>query len=382
MRVFLVLVALTCSACSSVEKWQAESQSRRVFKTEKKWVRATTTEPNLKFRKLNRFQPLIYKDLVIQGNGLDGIAAYTRDGGHLKWRLPITNGVESTGTLINDRLFFGALDGQFYSIDADDGSVLWTFPTRIETLSEPLLVDGVVYILTGNNSLYALDAATGKKLWIYSRQETSALSIRGGSRPAFKNGSLFVGFSDGSLVSLLAETGTVKWEKQLSRNKRFRDLDTDVVVDGDALYLVGFDDAIYCLRTATGEEVWKNKMGGYGRPLVVQDLLYVATTSSELLALKKDTGAEVWRKTVFEEGIASSPSFYKGVVAYGESSGSLKFVDSKTGKDIAHFQPGRGVFAQPQIDEKNNRAYFMSNEANLWALDIGWSIPNWIPFVP
>jgi outer membrane protein assembly factor BamB len=382
MRFVFIAFGLLFAGCSSLENWQSDTKSRRVFKTEKKWVRATNTEPNHKFRKINRFQPVIYKDMVITGNSLDGIAAYTRDGGHLKWKLPIVNGVESTASLINDRLFFGALDGQFYSVDADDGSVIWTFPTRIETLSEPLLVDGMVYILTGNNSLYALDAATGKKVWIYSRQETNALSIRGGSRPAFKNGSLYVGFSDGSIVSLLAETGTVKWEKQLSRNKRFRDLDSDVTIDGDFLYLVGFDDATYCLRTATGDEVWKNKSGGYGRPLVVQDLVYVATTNSELMALKKETGVELWKLPVAEEGIASSPTHYKGTIAYGESSGSLKFVDALTGKDIAHFQPGRGIFAQPQIDEKNNRAYFISNESNLWALDIGWSRPNWFPFVP
>lgn len=378
----LVLATLCAAACTQFERLQSETKEKRIFKAEKKWVRQTTLEDQLKFRKINRFKPVLYKDLVIQGNSIDGLVAYTQQGGQSRWRLAIPNGVESSAALINNRLFFGAMDGQFYSVNADNGMVIWTFPTRIETLAEPLLVDGVVYFLTGNNSLFALDAATGKQSWIYSRQESSTLSIRGGSKPAYKNGSLIVGFSDGALVSLLAETGTVKWERQLSRNKRFKDLDSDIVIDKDFIYVLGFDDSVYCLNVNTGEEIWRYRTGGYGRPYVSQDMVYFASTNNEMIALNKESGREVWKINLTKSSIASSPEFYKGTIAFGESNGMLRFVDALSGNSIAHFEPGRGVFAQPAIDAEANRAYFVSNEANLWALEIGWSRPNWIPFIP
>lgn len=180
------------------------------------------------------------------------------------WKLNIENGAEPSASLINDRLFIGASNGQFYSIDANTGKVLWTFPTRIETLSEPLLNEGVLYVMTGNNTLYALDATNGKQLWLYSRQDSSSLSIRGGSKPAFKQGTVYAGFSDGAVVALLASNGSVKWEKQLSKNKKFRDLNSDPLLENEFLYIMGYDDQFYCLRSATGELVWKFDKGGYG----------------------------------------------------------------------------------------------------------------------
>ena len=81
----------------------------------------------------------------------------------------------------------------FYSIETKTGHVLWAFQTRAENLGEPLLEDGIVYFISGNNVVYALDASTGKQIWLFSRQDTSSFSIRGGSKPAIKDGKLFCG---------------------------------------------------------------------------------------------------------------------------------------------------------------------------------------------
>jgi outer membrane protein assembly factor BamB len=365
---FLALVSMSLLAACS----QGPTRAQRRFAVNEVFVKRTTEADNLGFRKINRMKPLLYKDLVIQANGLDGIGAYNYLTGAEKWRLPILNGAEPSATLIKDRLFIGASDGQFYSIQADTGKVVWTFPTKIETLSEPLLHDGVLYILTGNNSLFALDAATGKQLWLYTRQDTSSLSIRGGSKPAIRNGTLYVGFSDGSIVALLAQNGAMKWEKQLSRNKKFRDLDSDPLLEGDFMYVAGYDDRIYCLRAATGETVWTSPYGGYGSILLAGDRLYVASTNNEFLALQKETGQKVWSYPL-KDGIATSATLYKGLIAFGESQGALQILDAATGKQISSFSPGRGILSPPTVDERTGMVYFISNEANLYGIRIGWS---------
>lgn len=376
----MVIIGTMVASCSTIEKMQSSSSERREFKTRNVWTKRTTNKDNLGFRKINRMKPLLYKNLVIQGNGLDGIIAYQQDSGSEVWRLNVTNGVEASAAIINDRIFFGGNDGQFYSVNAADGNVIWTFPTRIETLSEPLVDNGNVYFLSGNNTLYGLDAATGKQLWLYSRQDPSSISVRGGSKPALRNGTLYVGFSDGALVAVLAATGTVKWEKQLNKNKKFRDLDSDPVLEGDFIYIVGYDDHIYCLRAATGDQVWKYEEGGYGRPLIVGDRLYYASTDNHLVALNKETGNKVWvLKT--KEGIATSPTLYKGLVVYGESQGLINFVDALSGKKVSSFEPGRGILSQASVDEKNSRVFFISNEANLYSLEAKWDYPKHIRYL-
>ncbi len=376
MKLYGIVLLIFLSACSHFQRGGAQ----RVFQTQEVFVQRTTDQDNLGFRKINRMKPLLYKNLVIQANGLDGVGAYEQGTGQEKWKVRIENGAEPSATLINDRLFIGASDGQFYSIQADNGKILWTFPTRIETLSEPLLFEGVIYILTGNNSLYALDAATGKQLWLYSRQDPSSLSIRGGSKPAIRNGTLYVGFSDGSLVALLAQNGAVKWEKQLNRNKKFRDLDTDPLLEGDYLYVLGYDDQIYCLRAATGEQVWSSNVGGYGSILLSGDRLFYAGSNGEFVSLNKETGKKIWSVPV-KEGIATSASIYKGLVVFGESQGALRIVDAGTGKSISSFSPGRGILSPPTVDEKSSMVYFISNEANLYGIKIGWVQAPIIPYL-
>jgi len=393
MRFFLFIVSsFIFVGCSQVEKvktnfenWQTKMAERKTFQIRKAWVKQAPQKTNLQFRKINRMSPLLYVDakngeMLIVANALDGISAYTRYQGHEVWRTNIPNGVEGNASLIKNRLFFGASDGNFYSLDASTGQIIWTFPTRIENISEPLLEDGVVYFLTGSNSFYALDAATGKQLWLYTRQDPNPLSVRGGSKPTYHNGTLYLGFSDGYFVSLIAKSGQLKWEKQLNRNKKFRDLDSNPIIDGDYVYTGGFDDKVYCLRAATGDIVWSTESGTYGGFLTVKDKLIVATTQSELLALDKTTGKTLWSYQL-KEGISTSASLYRGLVVVGESQGSVQFLDSGTGKRVGSFDPGKGILSPVTVDEKNNHVFFVSGEANIYALEIGFKYPPAIPYL-
>ncbi|MDG0816581.1 outer membrane protein assembly factor BamB family protein [Bdellovibrio svalbardensis] len=373
--VIMSLMLMGCSTLNSTmsnlgESWSSRN-NKRTFEVKTAWVRSTTEKDNLGFRKINRMTPILVGNLVIQGNGVDGIAAYERETGDLKWRLPVVNGVEPSAALIRDRLFFGASDGNFYSIEASTGRVQWTFPTKIENLSEPLLDEGVVYFLSGSNVFYALDAATGKQLWLYSRQDTSQFSIRGGSKAALRNGILYVGFSDGSLVALNAKSGNVVWELQLNRNKRFRDIDATPVIDGDQIYIAGYDDKLYCVSAEKGEVVWRVDGGGYSGVSISGDKLFYPTTGGEVLALQKANGEKLWSYKV-KDGIPTQVKIFKGIIAFGESQGRLQFLDLNTGKVLGEMEPGRGILSAPQVDEKNNRVYFISGEANLYAIDAAW----------
>jgi outer membrane protein assembly factor BamB len=359
---------------SRFESWSSRN-SKRVFEVKTAWVRSTNITENWGFRKINRMTPILAGDLVIQGNGVDSISAFNRESGNLKWQLPIANGAEASAALIKDRLFFGASDGNFYSIEASTGQIIWSFSTKSENLSEPLLHDGVVYFLAGTNVFYALDAASGKQLWLHSRQDTSQFSIRGGSKPALRNGVLFVGFSDGSVVALNSKTGNVIWENQLNRNKRFRDIDATPVVDGDQVYVPGYDDKLYCISAEKGEVLWKIDGGGYSGVTILGEYIFYPTSNGQILALKKTNGEKLWTYKL-SEGIATHVRVFKGILTFGESQGRLVFLDARTGKLLGDFDPGRGVMSSPEVDDKNNRVYFISGEANLYALDAGWVKKN------
>lgn len=334
------------------------------------WVQDTLAKPNTGFRKVNRMSPLLYKDQIITGNALEGLVAYRVEDHSRIWSLPIPYGVEASGTMINDRLFIGSNNGRFYSINLSTGQIVWSFDTKSEIVAEPLLNEGVVYFLSGSQAVFALDAVSGKQLWTYNRQDTSStMTIRGGSRPAFSNGFLYVGFSDGSVVSLNAKTGTPQWEITLNRNTRFKDIDSTPVIDGDSLYINSYDDQLYHISKNKGEILWKSPYGGASTPMIIGDRIITTSSKGEILSLSKKEGTLLWKKKT-NQGIYIDPTSYKGLIVAAESQGPLSILDSLTGELKASFEPGRGVFSKPTVMASKNLVYFISNEGNIYGVKI------------
>lgn len=358
------------TACSHFELNKKEQSSlKQTLNLKKDWVRKTYLETDIGYRKNVRMTPLLLKDRVIQGNANDGIVAFNRESGNLLWRINVTGGVEGGVSVVKDRLFFGGNNGLFYSASVSTGAVLWTVPVRSESLAAPLLEDGVVYFLTGNNVLHALDANDGHELWIYSRIDSQNFSIRGASAPTFKNGFILIGFSDGYLVSLNAKSGSLNWETLLNKNKRFRDIDSTPVVDDEYVYVTGYDSHLYCVNFKSGELIWKTEPGGFGQVLIQGNRLFYSSSKGEVLAIEKKSGNPIW-KYKLDEGIATSPNLYKNYLVFGESNGSLRFLNLENGLDVGHLMPGHGIFSPIAIDEKNDELYFQSNSALLYKVQV------------
>lgn len=334
------------------------------------WVQESLSKPNTGFRKVNRMSPILYKDQIVVGNAIEGLVAYQLDTHEVSWRLPIPYGVEANGTMINDRLFIGSNNGRVYSINLTNGQIIWSFDTKSEVVAEPLLHEGVIYFLSGSQAVFALDAVSGKQLWTYNRQDTSStMTIRGGSKPAISNGMLYVGFSDGSVVSLNAKTGTQQWEITLNRNTRFKDIDSSPLIDGDALYINSYDDQIYCISKNQGEILWKSPHGGSTTPMILGDHLVTSSSKGEILSLSKKDGSLIWKKKT-NQGMYIDPTVYKGLIVAAESQGKISILDHLTGELKASFEPGRGVFSKPTVVASKNLIYFMSGEGNVYGLKV------------
>ncbi|MBC7740818.1 MAG: PQQ-binding-like beta-propeller repeat protein [Bdellovibrionaceae bacterium] len=362
----LIITASFLSGCSMAALNKKDRPQRLVITPF--WVRDTLAKPNVGFRKVNRMSPVIYKDRVIVGNALDGLVAYDIQSKNQVWRIDIPFGIEASATGVKDRLFVGSNNGKMYSVDLAKGQTVWTFDTKSEIVAEPLLQDGILYFISGSQSVFALDALSGKQVWMYNRQDTANLmTVRGGSRPAYANGIIYLGFSDGSVVSLNAKTGTPQWEMTLNRNTRFKDIDASPVIDGDYVYINSYDDKLYCLSKDKGEIIWKAPWGGFSTPVIMGDKIVTTSSLGDLVVLFKRNGTVAW-KTKTQEGLFVDPVLLKGLVVAGESQGKLMFFDSLTGEVKGSFEPGRGVFSKPTVSADRSTLYFISGEGNVYGL--------------
>ena len=365
---FFVSCQLTETTLKTVSQKNSNTRSQ-TLEVKPIWVSDLLSQKNLGYRKINRFSPILYKDMLITANSMDGLKSFDILDQSLKWSFKIENGVESSGAVINSRLFVGGLNGIFYSIDLDSGQVIWEFDTKSEVAAEPLIQDGYVYFVSGGNILYCLDATNGRQIWVYNRQDNSnRMTIRGGAKPAYYQGLIYQGFSDGSLVSLSSKTGTPQWEVLINRNTKFKDIDASAVVEQDTIYINSYDDKIYAVSRSSGTILWSSPNGGYSAPIISGDRLIYTSSKGQLIAVAKKTGDVIWKKSDLA-GLATEPTLHKGLVVVGESQGSVKFFDFISGELRGSFDPGRGVLTRP-VSDKGQRIYFISGESNIYALQV------------
>ncbi|MGE3973804.1 MAG: PQQ-binding-like beta-propeller repeat protein [Bdellovibrionales bacterium] len=350
----------------------------RVLKLDKQWIRSTYDTPYNGYRRAHQMNPVLMDDMVLQGNAIDGLAAFHKTTGRQLWRIDIQNGVASGAQAFDDKLYFGGSDGQFYCVDAYTGRLIWTQPTRMENLSPPLVENGVVYFLSGNDHLFALDAKTGKQKWVYTRTNSTELSVRGGSRPVLVQNTLYIGFSDGYLVAVHIKDGSVAWERQINTNPRFKDIDSTPVIIGNTIYVSGYDNALYALSRADGQVLWRLEEGSSFPVTIAGNRLYQSTSQNTLRAINTTTGQIIWSRGI-SHGISTQPMLYKEYLIYGESDGSLVIADPTNGNLIKSYQPGQGVSSSPTIDTGTGYIYFISNEGNLHSLKLHWARDDQVP---
>lgn len=379
-NILIAVFFLNLTACSTLK---VSDNNKKYFSLKKDWVTKTPDQSFHEYRKINRMSPVVVNDqLLIQGNSFDGLAGYNPNNGQVIWRSKINNGVEASSEFFKDTLYVSALDGQFYAIDASSGKTKWTYNSFSENLSEATLdkATGIIYFLSGNNSFHALDAENGKLLWHYQKNDSSNFSIRGGSKPAVTNKYVYVGFSDGFLLCFDKKSGQLIWEKIINKNKRFKDVDSNLVIDGDRLLVSGFDDSLHSINLESGNTLWKLDSGSFSGASIQENLILYPTTSSEVLAINKETGQIIWKYTL-PEGIATKVHVYKSLVIFGESQGDLVFLDLISGKKMGSFTPGKGILSSPTVDDKNGKVYFISGEANLYSIKFGWENQKWFGFL-
>lgn len=365
---FGVLVIVGLSACSSFHS-RGPHNDKPVFSVN--WVKPTYEDSLKVHRKMNRMTPVVTEELIIQGNNLEDLVAYDKNSGRVVWRKKIKGGVEAGALQFKNRLYVTANDGAVSALELATGRELWSFTTSSENISAPVMdfQTGFLYFQNSQNTVFCLDAENGKQVWIYSKNDATLITIRGAATPTLGQGQVYVGFSDGTFVALKASSGQVLWEQNLNRNKKFRDIDAQAVIYKDLVIVAGYDDKVYALDAARGTTAWTYPTGSSVAVTVADNQLYVGSTMNSVVKLKADSGELIWSYGDVK-GVPTQIIIYDQFVLFGESQGKLKILSTSNGKLLSSFEPGRGIFSRPYIDEKKSDVYFISGEAYLYNLKL------------
>ena len=347
----------------------------------REWTRNTLAKPHYFFRHQNRMTPLLTETRVVQGNAIDGIKVFDRQTGNEVWSMVLTNGVEGGAAIDDGKLYFGSNNGNFYCVDVNSGREIWTFKLNSESLTRPVIQGRYVYHVTGNNTLYAFDKATGETLWVKTNSAKANMTVRGQTAPVYEKGILYLGFSDGVFAAINAQNGRELWSKRIGDDKKFNDVDATAVISNKCLLVSSFANSLYCLDKTSGTIRWRHDVGGFNSVYLDNDKVYYSNVNSEIDVLDAESG-KLLKKIVSLKGVATEIAGLGPYIVYGESEGALVVRDKATLNKVTSFSPGLGLFAKPMIDPEKNQIYFVSNDANLYRVDLKTRKDNVFPWSP
>ncbi len=256
-------------------------------------------------------------------------------------------------------VYVGGADGRLFAIEARTGRKLWSFKAGGEIRTRPTVLDGALFFQADDGLLYKLAVAEGKEVWRVKVVEKPIERLpfdnpksrydRFGSDVTAKDGRLYLGTHDGSILAIDPVTGARIWTF----------LTGDAVLAAPSVlrgrvYAGSFDKNVYALDAATGALIWKRDTQGavVSTPAVAGNRLVVGTRAYDMLALDARSGDVAWRRYVWFSWIESSASVHEGIAYVGSSDAAAVFAfDVASGQRLWSADVFGWAWGQPEVTQ-------------------------------
>lgn len=161
------------------------------------------------------------------------------------------------------------------------------------------------------------------------------------AQPVVADGKVFTMDAKAQVSAFDAENGSRLWSRGvLPEDEEEGDLGGGVAFEGGQLYVSTGAAEVLRLDAASGEEVWRVRVGGPMRsgPTVAGGRVFVVTVENELVALSADDGRRLWSYAGIAEtaGIlgGASPAVARGIVIVPQSTGELVALRVANGRPL------------------------------------------------
>ena len=177
--------------------------------------------------------------------------------------------------------------------------------------STPLIVDfkGTKQMITvGSKAAYAHDPQSGREPW-----KLDHVGFSPAARPVFDGTNVFISTGNGKAEMIavrLGGKGTLTEADILWRNSRGTPRMPSPVLVGELLFLLSDGGIATCLETATGKELWQERLGGEcaASMLSVGDRLYCFSQDGKATVLKAARTFEIVAVSRLDSGFMASPA--------------------------------------------------------------------------
>lgn len=383
MKHFAILAALVASAaCTRVPYHRADAMS------------AVPIEPlgedrlslHWKFATSDRLtevdpqefaQGVVYSDYFYIGSQSGWFYALRATTGEVRWRKEL--GAVLTAPLAQGgMLYVGTADGTLIALDSQTGKEKWRYQSRGPIEQPPIATIDAVIFANEADQVVAVDAITGRFKWQYKTETPEEYTLRGHAGVTIDGDLVYTGFSNGTMVALRKDTGSVAWSTSLKAEAdRFVDVDATPLVIKDRVYVASSSGGVYALDKTTGLVRWRLPFWDAAMPSSTGNVGGIASDGKVLYASVADLGTYaldlegniLWRVGARKGGEPATPVVWNELLIYALAKDGLFIADRRTGDTLEYFDPGDGVSSRPTVTG-DGRLYVLSNRGIVYAFDL------------
>lgn len=308
--------------------------------------------------------------IVVCGARTGEVLAIAQESGRVLWSFRTRGEVRARPWVGADGVFVGSADGCVYRLEAVRGRPLWEKPFCTDGPVEGGIEveGGVVFFSLGLNKVYAVGAERGEFLWEYHRDRPEMMSIEGVSGPSVSEGKVYVGFSDGTLSALEAQSGAVVWSIGLAdKGATARDIDATPIVDGGLVFTAAFARGPAVVDGQSGAVRWRGRWMGATRPVLKGDLVVFGTADGEVVGVRRDDGGVVFRSLVSMDGAVYGLTTVGDWIVAGFE-GGLMVLDASDGFPLERLLVPLGVYGD--LGTCGSRLFFVGSGGTITAVDV------------
>lgn len=289
--------------------------------------------------KYMRLAPTVLDDLLIVADADGRVQALDRASGNLRWRADldtrISGGVGAGAGLV----VLGSQDGMVFALDAAGGEKRWDARVSSEVLAPALVAGDMVIVQSMDDNLHAFRAEDGSKAWVFDN-EVPILTLRGTSRPVHLEDLVVAGFANGKVAGIDLVTGQLRWEYRVgiprgeSELERMVDIDGDLLLDGETVYVASYQGRVSAVHALTGVSRWDREASSHQNLALGLANLYMADQESIIEAMDRRGADVVWKQEGLRHRRVTGPVVVGDHVVVGDFEGYLHALSYRDGSFI------------------------------------------------
>lgn len=335
----------------------------------------TSTGPSMGQETL-RLRPVIQGQRIFVSNKAGYVTAVHRENGHQIWQVRLKKTLSSAPAVSEGVLVVPSLEPKLIALKASNGQGLWQVPLANQVFAPPAINRGRVFVKTVDGQVQAFLLTTGQSLWTY-HHGAPLLVLRPSSAPQVMGNQLLVGFSDGVLVALNAQTGKLLWQRHLTfpqgltTAEQLIDISADPVIDAHTAYLSTYRGQLVAISLVNGTIQWQHPFSSDSGLAVRQNRLYATDIYGVIWAFNRFTGRVLWKQPLLHDrGLTAPVPLLDDSLVVGDHEGYLHWFSQQEGRPLARalVQKRGSIFSSPEVAYPLTYVVTQQGKLSAWLL--------------